>query len=372
MMRLETEIQEFAHHLGFCACGFTSAEDLKRGVPEAIARGGYENWLDWFREKSHPRGMYPEGKSILVLAYDYARCAFPEKLLPFIGRVYLSRSYSPQPGSPVYAMLRSFEDFLRQKGIGFSDNPDALLLRPAAERAGVSSFGRNNFAYVDGVGSFVVLYGYVVDRQLEAGEPARACQCPPNCHACVDACPTKALYAPFQLDPGKCIGYNNWARTEERQNAVVPRALRPLMGCHVHGCDLCQEACPRNRLKLRQTYDPDPQLERIAEEFSLSKLLHMPQGFYDSCLKPILYNYIRDPVYFQRNAAIAMGNTHDPAYVPDLIQELDHPREMVRVHVAWALGQIGGEEAWQALRKREKAETSPAVLEEIRLSKTSR
>lgn len=105
-MSLENEIKEFALELGFCKCGITSAQKLEKGLTEAVSRGGYEFFLANFKKGSDPQELYPEGKSIIILAYDYLQYAFPEKLLSMIGRAYLSRSYLPQPGSEVYKKLR--------------------------------------------------------------------------------------------------------------------------------------------------------------------------------------------------------------------------------------------------------------------------
>lgn len=121
--------------------------------------------------------------------------------MSMIGRAYLSRSYLPQPGSEVYKKLRLFEKFMHEKQIDFKSDMNTLLMRPLAERAGVASFGQNNFAYVDGIGSFVLLYGYIINQELEYDKPSAKSKCPPHCRACVNACPTKALYAPFMLDP---------------------------------------------------------------------------------------------------------------------------------------------------------------------------
>lgn len=364
-MGLEKQIKEYALELGFCKCGMTSVEKLGRVLPEAVLRGEYDYWLEKFEKGIDPREIYPDGRSVIVLAYDYGECDFPEKLLPMVGRAYLSRSYLPQPGSAVYQKLKKFEDFLCRNSLEFMSDSNLLLMRPAAERAGVASFGQNNFAYVDGVGSFVILYGYIVNQKLEYDEPYTESKCPPGCRACVNACPTKALYAPFKLSPTKCIGFNNWMRQEGKFSDIIPREIRAQMGCHIHGCDMCQAACPRNRAKLKGVYPKDPLLESIAENFSLPGLLHMSDGFYEKYVHPIMYNYIKEKKYFQRNAAVAMGNTGNREYIPDLVQELENPDEVIRIHVVWALGVMKDEAAREALLKHKETETSNAVLEEI-------
>ena len=364
-MRLEEQIRQTALDLGFCKCGITSVEPLERVLPEAVSRGGYDLWLKKFETGVDPKALYPDGESIIVLAYDYVRCDFPRELTEEIGRVYLSRVYLPLPGTEMEQRIRKFEDFLQRSGMNYVPDSNTLLLRPAAERAGVASFGRNNFSYVDGVGSFVTLYGFIVDRKLECDAPTSGCQCPPGCNACVKACPTKALYAPYKLDPYKCVGFSSWVRQEGRCHDIIPREMRPLLDRHIHGCDVCQEVCPRNRAVARAALPKDPLLEDIAEHFSLTELLHMPDGFYEKYVHPIMYNYIKDKKYFQRNAAVAIGNTGEKKYIPDLVQELTNPHEVVRIHVVWALGEMKDDTARDAIIRHRETEKSAAVLEEI-------
>jgi len=296
--------------------------------------------------------------------------SYPEKLLPFIGRAYLSRSYVPQPEMINGARLQLFTQYLESKGLTV-DADMYIPIRPAAMRAGVMNFGRNNFAYVDGIGSFVILYSFVVDKELEYDSPTPENKCPKGCTACMDACPTNAIYAPFKLNPQRCMGYNHWMRQDGRKeilNPVIPLDIRKQLGIRIHGCDLCQEVCPRNRSKLAAKLPKDQFLEVIAEDFSLVKLLHMHQDFYRTRVYPIMYNYIQDPKYFQRNAAIALGNTGDDSFVPDLVIEMEHTQPLVRQHVAWALGQLGGNKAKQTLEKYVKLEDVPEVTEEIHMA----
>jgi len=283
----------------------------------------------------------PECKSIIILAYDYAQVHFPENLTPMIGRAYLGRSYVPVEGLPARERLDKFEKFLTSRGITFMPDSNILLTRPAAERAGVADFGHNNFSYVEGAGSFVILYGYMVDVQLEYDEPITESKCPPDCDLCVKSCPAGALYAPFKLDPTKCIGYNNWMRQKGRvEDEIIPEDQRSDIGLHIHGCDVCQEVCPRNQFKVKGEFPEDPLLQYISETFNLTDLLHMPEGYYEKSVYPVMYNYIKDVRYFQRNAAIAMANSGNKEYIPELEKELNNPDELIRHHVAWALEKL--------------------------------
>lgn len=366
-MSLTSDIKEYALNIGFCKVGITSADPFDTFLRELTTRGGkYDYWMEKFTKGAAPRKIMPNAKSVIVLAYDYAQKSFPETLLPMIGRIYLSRCYLPLENSLCGSRLKLFHDFLSKNGCSFTVDMNTLMMRPAAARAGVSTFGRNNFAYVDGIGSFVVLYGFLVDQELELDTPKLESKCPEGCHACQTACPTKALYAPYKIDPSKCIGFNNWMRQKSKCDSEIPREIRPKLGQHIHGCDLCQVVCPHNRAKVNSNFPRDEFLDWLAERFSLTDLLHMPDGFYQSRVYPIMYNYISDQQYFQRNAAIAIGNSHNEAYIPELVKELSNPHETVRLYVAWALGEMKHRRAQSFLKDHISSECSDLVQEEIR------
>lgn len=340
-MELKELIMKRAEELGFCKVGFTTMDDLPRVYEEAQRRDYPEFLLGLAERGSHPQQLAPKAKSIIVLAYDYSEIEYPENLLPYVGRIYLSHSFIPREGDPAKRRLDAFEDYLKEAGVGFEPDRIQLMIRPAAMRSGVASFGRNNFAYVDGIGSFVTLYGYFTDHEFEPDEPKPDCLCPPNCHACIDACPMKAMRKPFDLDASRCMVWVNALSYSRADQHYIPEDLRESVGLHIHGCDVCQTVCPRNQKALhREQKTADPLLESIATEFSLEKMLHMPEGYYEACIEPIMYNYVHDPVAFQRNAAVAMGNSGDARYLEDLKMELDNPNEIISEHVRWAIDKL--------------------------------
>ena len=109
----------------------------------------------------------------------------------------------------------------------------------------------------------------------------------------------------------------------------------------------------------------DEFLEKKAGEFELTKLLNLTEEYYQKVVRPLTYNYIRDKKYFQRNAAIALGNTGDPAFVPDLAKAMEEPEDLVRAYAAWALGRIGGNKAKKALETSLSRENSESAVKEI-------
>ena len=360
---LEGKIKDYALDLGYCKVGITSAGGFEPYRNEVLSRGESYGFLSKSANNSSRISEFnPEAKSIIVLAWDYMQNHYPEKLSCKIGRVFLSRSYNPPPDRIHGARLQLMKDFLSAKGITII--PAIFVpLRYAAAKAGVVSIGKNSFAYVDGVGSFVSLFAIVVDAKLQYDAPVEKSKCPPNCTICRDACPTKSISEPFKMIPGKCIAFNTYITA--RNQGVVSPEIREKLGNHVYGCDVCQEVCPRNASRMKSKLPKDAYLEKRSEKITLTNLLHASANFFGEEVLPLVYNFITERKYIQRNAAIAIGNTRDESYLSDLEIALNDSEEIVRAHVAWALGQIAGLTASNLLLKRKSIETSDVVLSEI-------
>lgn len=345
-MSLTQEIKEYALDLGYCKVGITTADSFPFYIEELQSRiDMYSFYTEDPRlplKGADPKGIMPSAKSIISVAYDYAKESFPEELLGRIGRIYQARAYNPPANRINGARQELMKEFLERRGcqvgLGIS-----LPERMAAARAGVTTYGKNNFAYAGGIGSFIALSFFVVDTELGYDEPTMKVECPDNCFACMEACPTKAIYEPLKLNPRRCISYNNWW-TNGRQgvSAYIPPEIREKMGTRVHGCDACQEVCPRNQKRLKAKLPQNEYLVKVAQDFGLPKMLNMTDEFYARRVEPLMYNYIKEKKYFQRNAAIALGNLAEPEFVPDLARAMQDPEEVVRGYAAWALGQIGG------------------------------
>jgi epoxyqueuosine reductase len=212
-----------------------------------------------------------------------------------------------------------------------------VVERVVAKYAGIGWIGKNTCLINQKKGSWlflgVILTSLDLEPDLGFGVPAPD-RCG-TCTRCIDACPTDALIAPYQLDSNKCIAY----LTIEKRG-VIPEDLRSGMGRHVFGCDICQDVCPWNR-KAPATnaaeFQPRPELVNpaldwlaaiSAEEFS-SKF----------CGSPVRR---AKRAGLRRNAAIAMGNSGDRNFLPLLEKLAGDEDEVVSESATWAIQKLGG------------------------------
>ncbi|MBQ3106855.1 MAG: epoxyqueuosine reductase, partial [Eggerthellaceae bacterium] len=340
---LTARIKERALELGFVRVGITTPDPFPEYANSLAERHGYERWTAKGSESelvaaADPHAKIPEAKSVISLVYSFGHLDFPEKLTALAGRTYLARCYNPKPDTVNGQRLVLFKDFLRTLGITPLDNPNTNMQLPDRSfgaRAGVTTFGRNNFAYAGKYGSFIILSTIPVDTELEMEVHETQRPCPPDCRRCIEACPTCAMDEAGNLDPSRCVLYNNLFPNELRDNQVADR-----IGTRIHGCDECQLACPRNHQALSQPRVKDPLLERLAEDLRLEDVLFCDEDYYQRNLRPIMYNYIADIDVFRRNAATAMGNSGNADYLPFLERAAKEGSKSVRAEALRAIEKL--------------------------------
>jgi len=336
--KLSREIKLKGLELGFSKVGVTTADDFTEFESEIRSRPDYDLWVNTKRaflgQGSRPRSFYPEARSIVCAVYSFAGIKFPEELDRYVGRAYLSRAFRPLEGSSCRLRINEFRKFLESLGCSIYAGDIRIPDRFACARAGVVTYGNNNFAYTEGDGSFIILYTFLVDMELEYDEPTVENNCPPDCHACIDACPTQAIISPTRLHPQNCLLYSHISKEP------VPVEIRQRTGTYIHGCDICQKACPRNKKILENASRKDGYLEALKEEFDLEKILLMDDIYYKDIVYPIMYNYIHDIDIFKRNAAIALGNTNDRSHVPALKQAARSQNPFVRDAAEWSIERL--------------------------------
>ena len=366
-----TNIKALAHAHGFHLARVTTAEPfagLEPVLNERIAAGHLDG-LDWFTpERAHiasaPQRLLPWARSLLVLGVSYYADAPP---VPDDG-VLRGRVARYAWGMDYHDLLR---DMMRgliveiERCVGHPLQAGTLVDtarivdRAAAARAGLGWYGKHTCIIATrDTGSYLFLAEVPLDLDLEPDAPVRkSCG---TCAACMVACPTHAIPAAYVLDTPRCISY----LTIEQRGAIAPE-LRPLMGNWVFGCDVCQDVCPPNRhvlplappvLRPRSVDDAYP---------ALIPLLTMTVEEYRARFRGRSVKRAKWAM-LARNAAIALGNSDDPAAVPALADALcNHESPLVRGHAAWALGRLGGVEAWAALDRCRVMEPDAMVRVEV-------
>jgi epoxyqueuosine reductase len=206
-----------------------------------------------------------------------------------------------------------------------------VIERVYARYAGLGWFGKNTCLLNTRLGSWLFLGELILAMPLEYDRPT-ADHCG-TCTRCIDACPTDAILEPYVLDARRCIAY----LTIELKGAI-PEALRPQMGQHVFGCDICQDVCPWNR-KRHFTAEPGLQPRSTHVQPLLAELAQLtPAAFRQRFRSTALERTKRRGLL--RNVCVAMGNSGNLEFIPLLETLLEDQEELVREHAAWALAQL--------------------------------
>ena len=363
---LSARIKEGAQRLGFALVGISPVQPSPR--EESFAQwlrkglGGEMGYLKRTEElRRDPKKLVPWAVSVVSVGMNYyrpqPRPEGTDEPKGWISRYAWGGDYHYLIKERLESLLEKIREVYPEpiEGKAFVDS-GPVLEREIAGAAGIGWIGKNTHLISPKRGSWFFLGELFLNVELAYDRPIKD-RCG-KCDLCLKACPTGAFVGPYVLDARRCISY----LTIELKGAI-PRHLRPLMGNHIFGCDICQEVCPYN-VKAKPTgeeafypreglYAPDliPLLSLSDEEFR--------RRFRGS---PILRAKRRG---FLRNVAVALGNLRVLEAVPALIQALQDQEPLVRRHVAWALGEIGTAEALNALRERLTEETDSGVREEI-------
>jgi epoxyqueuosine reductase len=174
-----------------------------------------------------------------------------------------------------------------------------LLERELAAAAGLGWIGRNTCLLHPHRGAYLLLGEVVTTRELEPDAPLLD-QCA-RCRRCLDACPTGALTAPYQMNASRCISY----LTIEHRGAVADE-LAEYLGDWVYGCDICQQVCPYNARTPRATH-PELAADLIAPALPLASLLTLRSGDHRRLTRDTAARRARREMW-QRNAALVLGN----------------------------------------------------------------
>lgn len=271
MSALSNWIVAEAEQLGFDACGIASARALDEEsvlVEQWLDEGreGEMGYLTRNREKRYDPRLLVEGtKSIVTVLYNY----FPKQQIGDNGRYKIAK----------YAYGADYHDVLKRKmrqllerietqtgkleGTRIFVDSAPVLDRAWAVRCGLGFIGKNTTLIHPKKGSFFFIGHLFLPLELEETGKTMANHCG-RCTKCIDACPTGALEAPFQIDARKCISY----LTIEYKGSLEGYDPKRFNGW-MYGCDTCQDVCPYNRFSLpniEPEFQPSEQLLAMKEE----------------------------------------------------------------------------------------------------------
>ncbi|MCS7239127.1 MAG: tRNA epoxyqueuosine(34) reductase QueG [Thermoguttaceae bacterium] len=406
------KVKSRAIELGFAAAGIAAAQESPHWLTfKSWVDEGYAGEMAYIPQRleayRHPEGVLPGCQSIIVLAAPY-RPSSPDPLPLGAGRVAAyaaSRDYHQVLRQQLRELAITVQNVFPDSRVRTALDTAPLLERSFAVLAGLGWLGKNCMLIHPRFGSYLLLGEVLTTAKLQPDSPFPGTHCG-TCGACIEACPTGALVAPYLLDPRRCISY--WT-IEAR--GLAPRELRPLFGDWFFGCDVCQQVCPWNR-KLFRAETPN------AEN---SWLLPGPVPHIDACEvlaasdEQLRLRFRQLPLWrakssgLRRNAALVLGNalrklsqdrrtgppsTLDGRGVPaesvsqgewatstvetalrpgkpveqwlsSLERALQDPHPVVRQVAAWALAGYPSGRIRSLLERHLVMETHPAVREEI-------
>lgn len=339
--RLKIFIRQRASDLGFDVCRFASATDAWPAGDRlrAFVGDGRHGEMEWMEttldRRAHPTAMWDGARTAVVLGMNYGPDRDPLPELADRSAGYVS----------VYARGDDYHEMIKGRLKTLAGQMAArlgadvkvfvdtapLMEKPLAQRAGLGWQGKHTNLLSRTHGNWLFLGTILTAAEIEPDAPETE-HCG-RCTACLDACPTKAFPAPFQLDARRCLSY----LTIEHAGPW-PVEFRTATGSRIYGCDDCLAVCPWNkfaqssreiRLQARETLSGP----RLADLVALD----------DAAFRAL---FARSPVKrigrdrFIRNVLYAIGNSADPDLIAPARALLDDPSPVVRGAAVWALSRL--------------------------------
>ena len=327
--------------LGFAAIGVANIEipEDERHLLRWLAEG-FHGEMDYMERhgvmRSRPQQLAPGTLRVVSARMDYwpVDAAAPEAVLADLALGYVSR----------YALGRDYHKILRRAlatlasqlverigpfGYRVCVDSAPVLEKALARNAGLGWIGKHTNLIARDAGSYFFLGEILTDLALPVDEPASA-HCG-SCEACLPACPTGAIVAPYRLDARRCISY----LTIEHHSAI-PVELRAAIGNRIFGCDDCQLVCPWNKF-ARDAAHPDFKVRHNLDGTALTEFFGWTETEWEERMRGSAIHRLGFE-RFSRNVAVALGNAPASDEVIRALEERrSDPSPMVREHVEWAL-----------------------------------
>ncbi|MEM7708660.1 MAG: tRNA epoxyqueuosine(34) reductase QueG [Pseudomonadota bacterium] len=342
MIELAGQIKDWGQALGFQQVGICDT-DLARHEQHFL------RWLDLERHgtmaymarhgtrRSRPSELIAGTCRVISVRMDYRPPARPleqvmaDNELACVSRYALGRDYHKVIRRRLQKLADKISGVVGPFGYRAFVDSAPVLEKALAEKAGLGWIGKHSNLLNENAGSWFFLGELYTNLPLPIDEPAvNHCG---RCRRCLDACPTDAIVAPYEVDARRCISY----LTIELKGAI-PEALRKPMGNRIYGCDDCQLVCPFNKFS-EETEETDFWPRHNLDDVTLISLFAWSETDFEqrTAGSPIRrIGYLR----WLRNIAVALGNAGTSEEVRAALQaRAEHPSALVREHVAWALAQ---------------------------------
>jgi len=345
---LKEDIRRWSRELGFDAVGFSGTRvDAAEANLMAWLAAGCHGEMDYMAAhvtdagnmRALPTELMPGTRSIITVRMNYrpvaadSAAALADGERAFISRYALGRDYHKL----LRVRLQQLADRITAE-IGqfayrvFTDSAPVMEIG-LAQNSGLGWRGKHTLLLDREAGSYFFLGEIFTDLSLSPDTPVTD-HCG-TCSACIEACPTQAIVAPYRIDARRCISY-----LSIELKGSIPEPLRLPLGNRIYGCDDCQLACPWNRF-APLTRESDFAPRRDLDQARLVELFAWEEEDFNERLagSPIRrIGYLR----WLRNIAVALGNAPSSDEVIDALRSrANHASALVREHVAWALQRHG-------------------------------
>jgi epoxyqueuosine reductase len=340
---LKTDIKRWGAELGFA----------RLGVAQIDLAADEAHFLDWLRagfngemrymsrhgsKRSRPAELLPGTVSCISVRMDYwpadasdASAALADGSIAYVSRYALGRDYHKLMRRRLQRLCDRISDAAGPFGYRAFADSAPVLEKALARNAGLGWIGKHTNLIDRDAGSYFFLGEIYLDLDLPPDESGTA-HCG-SCSACMPACPTGAIVAPYRLDARRCISY----LTIELLGSI-PLEFRRAIGNRIYGCDDCQLVCPWNKF-ARPTAEKDFNVRHGLDRAELIALFSWSEAEFAEKTRGSAISRIGFERWL-RNVAVALGNApSSPRVIAALRKREHHESPLVREHVRWALEQ---------------------------------
>lgn len=339
---LARDIKMWSAELGLSACSITDT-DLGEHETHLLnwLNDGFHGEMEYMQrhgtKRSRPAMLEPGTFRIVSVRLDYfppeaadANSVLSSSQLGYVSRYALGRDYHKVLRQRLQKLANKITDKTGKFSYRAFTDSAPVLEKAIAEKAGLGWIGKHSNLLSETAGSWFFLGELFTDLPLPVDPPQPSAHCG-SCTACIDACPTRAIVAPFRVDARRCISY-----LTIELDGTIPEEFRSAMGNRIYGCDDCQLVCPFNKFSSPTTVtDFNPRYNLDAPE--LCTLFAWSEDEFNTQMQG---SPIRRIGYWNwlRNIAVALGNAaHSDSVMKALNSRKDSENAILREHVAWAL-----------------------------------